>query len=334
MRRLFAILAILLLSLPASFGSALATQDATSSLADLDLPSIDITATATGYEGVPDQLEAGRYLVTLTAEADVDFGAALEFMQPTMVTAAEFVDMVTQLGAETGPEIVADASPFPEEGATPSDHHDAASEAGEEEMGGIPEEYITANFAGGVAALAGQSASVVLDLGPGEWVVWPGDPMGQQGPLLIEVTGDLPADLPEPEANATIIMGEYVVEVSEGELVAGSNVIRVDNIGAQPHFIVWFQGPDGMTEEQIATVLQEEMDAMMAGTEPEWSELDPDEDLIEVTFTGTQSTDTSIWIAIDNVEAGAHGLVCFFPDTGDGVPHAYHGMYTVVEIAE
>ncbi len=27
-------------------------------------------------------------------------------------------------------------------------------------------------------------------------------------------------------------------------------------------------------------------------------------------------------------------MACFFPDIADGVPHAYKGMYTVVEVDE
>lgn len=341
MSRLKLVLLSLFLVFPFA-ATSLAAQDATpaagDAFGDLGLPTLDITASASGYDGVPDQIEAGRYVVTLTATDDVDFGAALEFVQPTMVSAQEFVDMVMGMRAQMGAEIAADASPFPQEMATPSDlpgaTPDAADEGGGDEMGGLPQEYITSNFAGGVAAMAGQSSSVVLDLGPGEWVVWPGEPSGEQDPILVEVTGEMPEDLAEPESNATILMGEFVIEVSEGELVAGSNVIRVDNIGAQPHFIVWIQMPDGTSEAQIDTALQEEMDAMMAGEEPVYSELDPDEDTTFVTYTGTQSGGTSMWIAVENVEAGTHGLICFFPDTGDGVPHAYHGMYTVVEVGE
>jgi hypothetical protein len=143
----------------------------------------------------------------------------------------------------------------------------------------------------------------------------------------------MPTDLPEPEAAATIVMGEYVIEVAEGELTSGTQVIRIDNIGAQPHFIGWFQLPDGTTAEQIQVVLDEEMQAEMTGTPAAYSGLNPDEDMMPVTFTATQSTNTSMWITLD-LAAGTHGLVCFFPDMGDGLPHAYHGMYNVIEVGE
>src|SRR5699024_553779 len=72
MRRLFFGLVAALLLFPATMLSALAAQDATpaSPLADLGLPTLDITVSAAGYEGIPDTLEAGRYLVTVSAADD------------------------------------------------------------------------------------------------------------------------------------------------------------------------------------------------------------------------------------------------------------------------
>lgn len=48
--------------------------------------------------------------------------------------------------------------------------------------------------------------------------------------------------------------------------------------------------------------------------------------------TATQSTGTSIWTPVD-LEPGTYGLVCLFPDLADGMPHAYMGMYTIVEVS-
>lgn len=343
MRRLcFGLLAALLF-FPVSMMSVLAAQDATpeSAFTDLGLPTLDVTATASEFQGLPEQLEAGRYLLTLTAESDVEFGAAIEFIQPSEVSADEFVAFLSGPPEETGAEVVADGTPLPGDFATPADDVEVAP-AGEigaspaaegEEMGGPPSFYFTSTFAGGVAAMAGASAQVVLDLPPGEWVAWSGDPEGQQAPVIFEVTGEMPTDLPEPEADAAIVMGEYVIEITEGELTAGSQIVRVDNIGAQPHFIVWFRGPDGFTEEQVQVVLDEEMEAEMTGTPAAFSDLNPEEDFEFITFTGTQSIGTSQWITVD-LEPGTYGLVCFFPDMADGLPHAYKGMYTVVEVGE
>ena len=72
MRRLFFGFLAALLFLPMSVASVLAAQDATpatadSAFADLGLPTLDVTVTADAYEGIPESIEAGRYLVTVTA---------------------------------------------------------------------------------------------------------------------------------------------------------------------------------------------------------------------------------------------------------------------------
>jgi hypothetical protein len=219
-----------------------------------------------------------------------------------------------------------------EPAAAPADDGAASPEAEGGEMGGVPPFLFESAMAGGAYAPAGGSAQIVLDLTPGEWVGWGENPESPQAPVAFEVTGEMPTDLVEPESSATLTMGEYVIKVTEGELTTGSQVIRVDNIGAQPHFIGWIQVPDGLTEEQLQTVLDEEMQAEMTGTPAVYSDFNPDEDATDITFTGTQSTGTSTWVVVDGIEAGTYVLICFFPDMADGIPHAYHGMYTIVDI--
>ena len=73
------------------------------------------------------------------------------------------------------------------------------------------------------------------------------------------------------------------------------------------------------------------MQAEMTGTPVAYSGLNPDEDLIPIVFTGTQSMNTSTWIEVD-LTPGSYGLACFFPDLSDGMPHANHGMYNVVKV--
>jgi len=56
------------------------------------LPTLDVTIIAQGYEGIPESLEAGRYLLTLSVAADVgEFGGSIEFAQPVGVTADEYI---------------------------------------------------------------------------------------------------------------------------------------------------------------------------------------------------------------------------------------------------
>ena len=326
MRLLVSVITLLLtLSLGAPMVTAQDATPAAGGFGDLGLPALDITVTADAYEGIPESLEAGRYLVTVAVEEGAsEFGGGIAFVQPPDgMTADDFVAASLAPPDESGVGTVA---------ATPIEGAEASPASADEGMGGPPDFVSDATYAGGTYSFAG-SSEVILDLTPGEWIGWADDSEAPQAPVVFEVTGEMPADLTEPESAATIIMGEYVIEVAEGELTSGSQVIRIDNIGAQPHFIGWFQLPDGTTEEQIQVVLDEEQQAEMTGTPAVYSDINPDEDVMPVTFTATQSTNTSIWITLD-LEAGTHGLLCFFPDLGDGMPHAYHGMYTAIEIAE
>lgn len=331
MRRLFFGFLAAVLFFPMSMISVLAAQDASpaatgSAFADLGLPTLDVTVTADAYEGIPDSLEADRYLVTVTAAEDAgEFGGGVAFVQPSGMSADEFLGLLSGPPDETGVGAVASTPPTDAQ-ATPA-------EGGE--MGGPPPAVFESLYAGGTFAFPGQSAQIVLDLGPGEWIAWADDPSAPQEPVVFEVTGEMPAELPEPESMATITMGEYVIEVTEGELTAGASILKIENIGAQPHFLFGALGPEDMTTEQLGVALEEEIAAEGSGTPPAYSDFNPDEDLSfeSAFYSATQSRGTTVWLAVD-LKAGMHAMACFFPDIADGMPHAYKGMYTVVEVAE
>lgn len=299
-------------------------------LSSVDLPKLDITVTASGYEGISDSLEAGRYLVTVTAGDDVgEFGGGVAFLQPAGMTGDEFITMLGEMMGPPDESGVGSAAATPIEGGAVE-----ASPAAGGDMGGPPPFFFESKMAGGAFAPAGQSSRVVLDLTPGSWVAWGDDPAAAQQPMAFEVTGDMPADLAEPESTATLTMFEYDIQVTEGELTAGSYVVKIDNVGAQPHFVGWLKVPDGTTKEQIQEVLDAENQAMMTGTPPVYTgDLDPNKDITEVVFSGTQSNGTSQWIEAKDVQAGTQLLICFFPDISDGMPHANHGMFALVEAA-
>lgn len=325
MRRLFFGFLGALLIFPLSMMSVLAAQDATpeSAFADLGLPTLDVTVTADAYEGIPESIEAGRYLVTVSVSEDAgEFGGGVAFVQPDGMTADEFISMLGELLGPPDESGVGVAASTPVEGgaATPAD------EGGE--MGGLPDFLFSSVYAGGTYAPSGESAQIVIDLSPGEWVAWGDDPSSPQTPVGFEVTGEMPADLPEPESSATLTMGEYVIEVTEGEVTSGQQVLRVDNIGAQPHFISAGTTTVDVTEEDLMAVL----DSEMTGT-PAAVDFDPDEDFVDSFYSGTQSTGTSQWVVAD-VQPGSLIMLCFFPDIADGLPHVYHGMVDIVEVAD
>jgi hypothetical protein len=292
----------------------------------LGLPALDIAVSTAGYEGIPESIEAGRYLVTVTVAAEMEFGGGVAFVRPVGVTMEEFMPFLAGPPAEGEAE---GGSPVAEAEGTPSG---APSEGGDEMAMGLPPFVFDATFAGGVYTMAGAAAQAVVDLGPGEWVAWADDTEAGIEPVVFTVTGELPAELPEPESVATLTMVEYDIKVTEGALTAGPQVVKVVDAGVQPHFLTMAKGPDGMTEEQVLTVLEEEAAAMMSGEAPVYSDLNPEEDFGEGPYTPTQSIGTTSWHVFD-LEAGTYLIACFFPDLGDGMPHANKGMVEVVEVA-
>jgi len=287
--------------------------------ANLGLPTLDVHVTAHGYQGIPGSMSAGRYLVTVTADADVgDEGVGVGFVQPAGMSGQDFVNLVAQLGGQSAASGPAGAVSSPVAGVEASP---AAAEQG------VPPFFYKSRLAGGISVSAGALAQVVVDLTPGDWVAWGDDPGGAQKPVPFQATGDMPANLPEPTSGATLTLGEYVIKATKGELKAGSQIIRIDNVGAQPHFVICFKAPANLTEDDVKAVLEAEM----TGT-PAAVAFNPDKDLQPAFGTSTQSTGTSSWI-VGNLTAGTYLLACFFPDEADGQPHANHGMFAIVKVS-
>lgn len=298
------------LSLPAIRVAAAQGAD----LSSLGLPTLDITINADGFEGMPEEIEAGRYLLTVTAADDLEFGGNAAFVSPGPGSTIDDLMMIVGGGGAPSPE----ASPMTE--ASP------AAEGGEE-MGAPPTFVYQAHFAGGGAALSGTTSQAVIDLGPGEWILWGDDPSAAQSPIVFTVTGEMPTDLPEPEADVMVNFIDFGIMV-EGTLTAGEHLMRLENLGAQPHFLFLGKGPDTMTNEEITELLAWEMEGMQGEPPVDWN---PDTDLVPVTFTATQSIGTVMWTPI-TLEAGTYGAFCWFPTAGEGLPHAYHGMHTVFTV--
>src|SRR5688500_9858070 len=97
----FAAFLLLSMSVSPTVAARDASPEAGSAVADLGLPTLDVTVTADGYEGIPESLEAGRYLVTVSASEDTgEFGGGVSFIQPAGMTGDEFISM---LGEVLGP---------------------------------------------------------------------------------------------------------------------------------------------------------------------------------------------------------------------------------------
>ncbi len=287
-------------SLPRFLGTA-AAQDASPAAgtaevpaewADLGLPEIELQFTSSEITGMPESVEAGRYLVTIHGEpAEDDWAFAPTFLQlPEGMT----IDDLASADVSQGP----------------------------------PEFFYTALVPGGPAILAtsgATSAVGIVDLQPGEWIV-AGSALAQP-PSPFTVTGEMPAELPEPESNVTFTIGEMVINLSEGALTVGDNLVKVDNIGAQPHFVEVSKVPDGTTAENIEATI-----AGFMGATPSAEPL-AEEDFVAVAFSNEQSGQTTQWSTMTITEPGTYAATCWIPDPETGMPHAAMGMYTVFEIA-
>jgi len=311
-RRQFAIgsaLASAACALPRFGPGALAGQ---ADLASAGYPTLDVTVTASAFEGLPETLEAGRYLINVTVADDVVDGGGVAFLQPYEMSAEEFFGF---LGGGPPPE------------ASPEAVAEAGGEEGGEEGGGLdllPAFVYQSHFAGGAAAMPGGFASTVLDLTEGEWIAWGDDPEAAQMPVVFTVTGEFPADVADPESDITFHLVDFGIMV-EGNLVAGDHVVMIDNQGAQPHFVDLSIVPDGTTNDDLEALLG----SFMTGT-PVAGGIG-EADFQSVAYTPTQSIDVQLWTTM-TLEAGTYAALCWFPTAGLGDPHAFHGMHTVFEV--
>ncbi len=189
---------------------------------NLVLPELNLTVTDV-VEGVPDSTEAGRYLLTVTADPISDG-------PPPGV-------MILQL-----PEGMS------------LDEAEAQAHASPD---GPPPFYYEALLAGGASVDADGTGVSIIDLLPGEWVV--AGTYFSRPPVVFTVNGEMPAELPEPESTATFTLAEMTIEISDGAPVAGENVFRIENQGEQPHFIEIVKVPDGTTEEDAEAWLEADM---------------------------------------------------------------------------
>ena len=182
--------------------------------------------------------------------------------------------------------------------------------------------YYTTTSPGGVSGSPDAPAEAVIDLAPGNWIV---SANGLSSPpQALTVTGNLDAYLPTPAANAAITFRDYSIELTDGQLLTGQNIIMLANEGKLPHFMIGFKGPDGLTREQLGAILDAEMTGTPVASGPTGGAID-----YSISFQSIdQSAGTTQWIAV-TLEAGTCAAMCWVPEPGTGVPHAFMGMYNV-----
>jgi hypothetical protein len=305
-----------LFTLPVARVAAQATPAA--DLASLGLPTIDITITKDAFEGAPEKLDAGRYLLTITLADGVDFGSVGFISPPGSMSAQNFWNyLMAAIGTpEASPEAIPAASPAPEEG--------------EAQPVVLPSIVYQAIWAGGASREASQTGpgagQAVIDLPQGSWILWGNDPEAAQPPVFFSVSGAMPTDLTEPASDIDVTFADYSIAF-DGALTAGDHLLRIENTGAEPHFLVLLKGPDQMTDDDLDKLFSSGMEA---GTPPDlgW---DPEKDITFILDTGIQSAGTVIWVPV-TLETGTYAGLCFFPAAGTGVEHAFMGMHTVFKV--
>jgi len=267
-------------------------------LAALGLPELKVTVTDSGFEGLPPQVAAGRYLLSLTIQAKPN--AQTGFVQlPTGITIQTFLGALTQVGQAT-----------------------AAAQAG------VAPWFYQTYMAGGAGGATGQTAQAVIDLKPGNYAVWGDGPSATQQPQALTVTGTAPAKPPTPAAAVTIrevnAANGFAFDVA-GTFKAGPQVVAVVNASNQPHFVEVDKSPVPLTQAQLTQIVGLLGNATPPAGLPQPAQFEP------ATYAAIQSPGTTTWHAFD-LAAGTYALLCFLPDERTGEPHAMEGMATVVTV--
>lgn len=125
----------------------------------------------------------------------------------------------------------------------------------------------------------------------------------------LTVTASPNANTTEPAADVTLTLSDYTFTLSK-PLVAGKQMIKVENAAVQPHEVLLVQLQPGKTIEDIG-----KWSVTMKGPPP-GKPVGGIPAFVKGKNTFFEAT----------LEPGDYGLICFVPDAKDGKPHYAHGM--------
>jgi len=179
-------------------------------------------------------------------------------------------------------------------------------------------------FAGGPnAVIPGDSASAVVDLEPGNYVVAciipnpNGIPHVRQGMIKpLTVAGSASSGMSEPEAAVTITARDYTF-LPKPAIAAGTRTVRFVNAGTLPHEVVVVKLPPGKSVRDFASTFTPFPEAVRNGT--------PMGGLSGIEKGGHG------YFTI-NLAPGHYGLICFLSDRMKSVPHFTLGMMYDFEV--
>jgi hypothetical protein len=189
-------------------------------------------------------------------------------------------------------------------------------------------------MAGGPAANPGETVQGIIELPPGEYVVWADDPSAPQVPTGLTVSGEMasPVAGTEPQAAVTIHehhQGDGFAFTLDGAFAAGTTPVKVVNESDQPHFVWILRATDDLTQEQLDQLLALEL---TGGTPAPDSGLPDPDTFPQAAYISTQSGGTTQWMEVA-LESGTYVILCFIGDpTKGGLPHFLEGMASLVKV--
>ncbi len=151
------------------------------------------------------------------------------------------------------------------------------------------------------------------------------DPFGARGLTYMNVTGDLPAESTAGESDLQFTLGEMVINMPKGPILAGQARWEISNLGALTHELAVLAVPTGFTFDDLMALLM--LDETATPT-PDMKVIDY-QPLAAIGLLGPGRTSV---LEVDLAPASHYMAVCMFPDD-QGMPHAMTGMYAFFDIA-
>jgi hypothetical protein len=252
------------------------------------LPSLSIEIQDEGY-AIASSVPAGRYLVDVSNERQN--GISISFVAP------------------------------------PAGHSLAETEEALNAQGTVADWLYGTTFIPGPYAAAGGSGEGIVDLPPGDWLVWGGSDIPFAGQVLtVTDEGAAGTVAPEPPVDIAVSLQEYAFVGLESGVHAGPQIWQLTNTGTQPHAFDLIRAPHAMTVEQMMTLLALPDDAVPPPGIPAADEF------VQVSGSGPISPGETAWLVLPDLSPGTYFTLCFVPDRETAAPHSAMGMVQLITI--
>ena len=256
-------------------------------------PELRLRETGSGLEGVPDEIAAGRYVVTV--EAPVDSPAYVDVVQvPSGLTQTEAEEQLLTAARDDAPA-----------------------------PGWV--------FGGGSYALPGQSISFAVELQPGDWHVAATresvPPAGGEvtewatlHPLRVTAAAAMPgAATPASTESVALEMQDGGYGGLDAPIPAGPQVWQLGNTGSGPHHLLLYRTPRPVASADVEAWFT----SLMSGTPP--AEVAGFNEIAQVGYAALLSPGQTMWHEYD-LEPGSYVVMSFIADPGTGMPAVLQGM--------